>query len=557
MDLGWGGEERTWWCHVKVVMEHVPLEAWNEEGVKLILGDSCVFDRFDRRTSAKDTLQFLGCWVWMTDPDELPRSLEYTYFAARAGQAMDIAGLPMTTRLPASPPIGMVGEDAIIIHMAGYEDWTPRSPTAAGSRTSSEHGSSAPTVVPFAWTPGVLDGRPVPTRRVRPDGCRAPTMRWAPREDDDDGDDFREPPHRGDVPKSTRVRQLFPSCTSERSVRVRTRSPPTYHRAWNGDQDHAMLDRGRPSSRSPRRSVHGRDALQHASEEWERRRSRSPIARSRLACLDPLLDFHNRPDFDRAAQAATLSPEDDPMLHEYGFSMLRMDDCSGSRSNKLLSYSPNNDGNYSSGRQSSPEYRPVSGSWATTTSAQQVGKEIAFGPGIQLEAPTKKPEHLMLEISDLVTRMEIDEAAQASDPAPTSGDASDVDDSAAKRGQNLNAAANYETEAVPAALRKTQEEPEDEYAAFSSGLFKAVPPPILQKLDPPAPSNSRSKWRTAAPSRSSTRLAARPSPFPVAERAQQKLMRELSFVSGKSVAPDAAVTAYIDMYGEDLPDDAV
>jgi hypothetical protein len=34
-------------------------------------------------------------------------------------------------------------------------------------------------------------------------------------------------------------------------------------------------------------------------------------------------------------------------------------------------------------------------------------------------------------------------------------------------------------------------------------------------------------------------------------------MRELSFVSGKSVAPDAAVTAYIDMYGEDLPDDAV
>jgi hypothetical protein len=44
-----GGAEQTWWYHVIVVMEHVPLEAWNEDGVKLILGDSCVFDRFDRR----------------------------------------------------------------------------------------------------------------------------------------------------------------------------------------------------------------------------------------------------------------------------------------------------------------------------------------------------------------------------------------------------------------------------------------------------------------------------------------------------------------------------
>jgi hypothetical protein len=55
-----GSVEQTWWYHVKVVMEHVPLEAWNEDGVKLILGDSCVFDRFDRRTAAKENSQFLG-----------------------------------------------------------------------------------------------------------------------------------------------------------------------------------------------------------------------------------------------------------------------------------------------------------------------------------------------------------------------------------------------------------------------------------------------------------------------------------------------------------------
>jgi hypothetical protein len=34
-------------------------------------------------------------------------------------------------------------------------------------------------------------------------------------------------------------------------------------------------------------------------------------------------------------------------------------------------------------------------------------------------------------------------------------------------------------------------------------------------------------------------------------------MHELTFIKSKSVAPDAAVTAYIDMYGEDLPDNAV
>jgi hypothetical protein len=43
----------------------------------------------------------------------------------------------------------------------------------------------------------------------------------------------------------------------------------------------------------------------------------------------------------------------------------------------------------------------------------------------------------------------------------------------------------------------------------------------------------------------------------VSQRAQQKLMRELSFVNNQTAAPDAAVTAYIDMYDDDLPEQAV
>jgi hypothetical protein len=34
-------------------------------------------------------------------------------------------------------------------------------------------------------------------------------------------------------------------------------------------------------------------------------------------------------------------------------------------------------------------------------------------------------------------------------------------------------------------------------------------------------------------------------------------MCELSFIDGKSVAPDAAVTAYVDMYEDDLPEQAI
>lgn len=53
--------------------------------------------------------------------------------------------------------------------------------------------------------------------------------------------------------------------------------------------------------------------------------------------------------------------------------------------------------------------------------------------------------------------------------------------------------------------------------------------------------------------RSSLRQAARPSPVPVSQRAQQKLMRELQFIDTPTGPPDAAVTEYIDLYGQNLP----
>jgi hypothetical protein len=53
-----GTTESVWWYHVEVMMENVPLEAWNEEGVKLILGDSCILDRLDSRTMSRESSEF-------------------------------------------------------------------------------------------------------------------------------------------------------------------------------------------------------------------------------------------------------------------------------------------------------------------------------------------------------------------------------------------------------------------------------------------------------------------------------------------------------------------
>ena len=80
------------WYHVKITMENAPLEAWNEDGVKLILGDYCILDRLDSHTVARESLEFLTCWARMEDPDDPPRSMEYSIFVARVGQAMRCMG---------------------------------------------------------------------------------------------------------------------------------------------------------------------------------------------------------------------------------------------------------------------------------------------------------------------------------------------------------------------------------------------------------------------------------------------------------------------------------
>lgn len=96
---------------------------------------------------------------------------------------------------------------------------------------------------------------------------------------------------------------------------------------------------------------------------------------------------------------------------------------------------------------------------------------------------------------------------------------------------------------------------------FCSNIFKAGPEPVLPlpAASPKKPGNTRTRrlrWAMTS-TRSSVHLAARPSSVPVAERTQRKLMREVDFVNTQKPPPYAAVTAYVYLYTEDLPEQAI
>lgn len=94
---------------------------------------------------------------------------------------------------------------------------------------------------------------------------------------DDHDDNNKGPRPREEVPRFSRVCQLFPGCISKQAVRVRKCSPPTYRWALEGDME--PMDRGHTMQHSPAHSRREREYLQHASEEWEHRRWRSLASR--------------------------------------------------------------------------------------------------------------------------------------------------------------------------------------------------------------------------------------------------------------------------------------
>lgn len=194
--------------------------------------------------------------------------------------------------------------------------------------------------------------------------------------------------------------------------------------------------------------------------------------------------------------------------------------------------------------------------------AANVPQEILFGPRVQLPDPTmgagpdgpfdptrsarSSDEGQVDDISAQVTRMDIDADASppsmgefGADPIPHATEERDGGDDDIDDDIDFSAGDGQ---------------------AFCNSVFRPAAAPLLPRPPSPPPrtdSRSGRARRTMASTRSSLRLANRPSRVPVAKRAQHRLMRELDFVNSQSPAADAVVNAYIDQFADSLPEQAV
>ncbi|KAG2593878.1 hypothetical protein PVAP13_5NG012677 [Panicum virgatum] len=357
-------------------------------------------------------------------------------------------------------------------------------------------------------------------RRSLYGGTRTPmTTTVPPRPQDDQLD-------RGRAPASSRL----VNGGQGDIVRRRSRSPP----AGRHRQLQETELRGRPSVRSPLRVWRPRDPQRRDDEGWERRRSCSPhLAHRHSAILapletDPITDFYKVLDHDPSPVSRHSSPVCfDPMLHEFSFASTLVV--------RPLSFSPER----LEVAEGSPEYRPVSSLWTPPVLHKseriRAGREpsprlfvpapgqdtdVVFGPGVQLDCQAHQAG--LEDISAQVTRMEIDAPGPEPTPPP----------------------------------------PSSRTDTFIDRVFSAPP---CAELPPPARTLRREAVALREPSarlkakaqRSSSRLAARPTPIPASKRAQHRLIRELNFISKEETVGEDVLTAYIDTYKDTLPSKAI
>ncbi|KAF8671345.1 hypothetical protein HU200_050058 [Digitaria exilis] len=242
----------NWFFHCKILIEHLPLYAWCEDGIHQAIGDVCSFDYIEPVSFTQENTEILQCWVWMWHPNQLPRSKLTMVFPEGAGRSR-----PGVTA--AAPMGGMVN---LIIHLDSYLDWTP----AAASRTPSSHASGRPSSTssrfdgrsfPFfqesVWCPGMLDGR---ATRAEAPRQRNTCMGASPvRRDQDLEDEDRRGPRRhwGERHGSFGWSAVPERYSGGPANRYRSRSPALYgHRHDLAEEDVYTLEtRGRCRRRSP------------------------------------------------------------------------------------------------------------------------------------------------------------------------------------------------------------------------------------------------------------------------------------------------------------------
>jgi hypothetical protein len=189
------GRDITWWYHVRMAIENLPVHAWNLEVLKEALGEFCLFDKIDRATYRQQASDTLYCWAWMWIPDFLPRAKRVTIFDHGAGQAPLAAGGSQQPRDVPPPPRGKSYD--LLIHLDLVEDWRPPRDRTPGSVQSgvpsavSSESEEYPMIYNFDdWTPGVMDGY---WTRPRAAACRPPPRGTPTRSHDDDNEDDKGP----------------------------------------------------------------------------------------------------------------------------------------------------------------------------------------------------------------------------------------------------------------------------------------------------------------------------------------------------------------------------
>lgn len=112
----------NWFFNVKIFIEHLPLHAWNMEGVKQALGDVCIFDHMDDETYTHENTDVFGCYVSMFNPDHLSRKKSMIFFLERPGRSSTTGAPPEPTEEPFQ---SQGGEADLLFHIDHYYDWTP------------------------------------------------------------------------------------------------------------------------------------------------------------------------------------------------------------------------------------------------------------------------------------------------------------------------------------------------------------------------------------------------------------------------------------------------
>jgi hypothetical protein len=72
----------SWFFHVKICIERMPLHAWSAEDVKQVLGDVCMFDHMESDTFRRRNTEVFTFYAWMANPDDLPRASTATFFSS-------------------------------------------------------------------------------------------------------------------------------------------------------------------------------------------------------------------------------------------------------------------------------------------------------------------------------------------------------------------------------------------------------------------------------------------------------------------------------------------